>query len=213
MLRFLAVSGQIAWKALGRNRLRSGLTTLGVVIGELHTALGSDWDMFFGNFVAADVRQRTIESLSPTAPGQKVWRDMGVDVVVESTGLFTEREGASQHLTAGAKKVVISAPATDPDVTLVLGVNNEAYDAEQHHIISMASCTTGSVGPMAKILLDNFGLEAGFMTLTVAKRVRASAMSFWKSGPWNSLPTKRPPGARVANASSSARSNSASLRA
>jgi glyceraldehyde 3-phosphate dehydrogenase len=104
------------------------------------------------------------EVLSERDPTALAWADRGVDVVVESTGLFTDREGASQHLTAGAKKVVISAPATDPDVTLVLGVNDEAYDAEQHHIISMASCTTGSVGPMAKILLDNFGLEAGFMT-------------------------------------------------
>jgi glyceraldehyde 3-phosphate dehydrogenase len=92
------------------------------------------------------------------------WKDMGVDVVVESTGLFTDREGASQHLTAGATKVVISAPAADPDLTLVLGVNDDAYDPEQHHLISNASCTTNSVGPMAKILLDTFGLESGFMT-------------------------------------------------
>jgi glyceraldehyde 3-phosphate dehydrogenase len=92
------------------------------------------------------------------------WKDMGVDVVVESTGLFTDREGASQHLTAGASKVVISAPATDPDITIVLGVNDDQYDAEQHHLISNASCTTNSVGPMAKILLDTFGLESGFMT-------------------------------------------------
>ena len=92
------------------------------------------------------------------------WTDMGVDVVVESTGLFTDREGASQHLTAGASKVVISAPASDPDITIVLGVNDETYDAEQHHLISNASCTTNSVGPMAKILLDTFGLESGFMT-------------------------------------------------
>jgi glyceraldehyde 3-phosphate dehydrogenase len=92
------------------------------------------------------------------------WQEMGVDVVVESTGLFTDREGASQHLTAGASKVVISAPATDPDITIVLGVNDETYDPEQHHLISNASCTTNSVGPMAKILLDTFGLESGFMT-------------------------------------------------
>jgi glyceraldehyde 3-phosphate dehydrogenase len=92
------------------------------------------------------------------------WQEMGVGVVVESTGLFTDREGASQHLTAGASKVVISAPATDPDITIVLGVNDETYDREQHHLISNASCTTNSVGPMAKILLDTFGLESGFMT-------------------------------------------------
>jgi glyceraldehyde 3-phosphate dehydrogenase len=92
------------------------------------------------------------------------WKEMGVDVVVESTGLFTDREGASQHRTAGASKVVISAPASDPDITIVLGVNDEMYDPDKHHIISNASCTTNSVGPMAKILLDTFGLESGFMT-------------------------------------------------
>jgi glyceraldehyde 3-phosphate dehydrogenase len=102
--------------------------------------------------------------LSERDPSALGWGDRGVDVVVESTGLFTDREGASQHLAAGAKKVVISAPATDPDVTLVLGVNDEMYDPEQHNIISNASCTTNSVGPMAKILLDNFGIESGFMT-------------------------------------------------
>ena len=102
--------------------------------------------------------------LSERDPTALPWKDMGVDVVVESTGLFTDREGASQHLTAGADKVLISAPATDPDITIVLGVNDEKYDAEQHHIISNASCTTNCVAPMAKILLDSFGLEAGFMT-------------------------------------------------
>jgi glyceraldehyde 3-phosphate dehydrogenase len=92
------------------------------------------------------------------------WKEMGVEVAVESTGLFTDREGASQHLTAGASKVVISAPATDPDITIVLGVNDDKYDPDKHHLISNASCTTNSVGPMAKILLDTFGLESGFMT-------------------------------------------------
>jgi glyceraldehyde 3-phosphate dehydrogenase len=104
------------------------------------------------------------EVLSERDPTALPWADRGVDVVVESTGLFTDRDGASQHLTAGAKKVVISAPATDPDVTLVLGVNDEMYDPAQHNIISNASCTTNSVGPMAKILMDNFGIESGFMT-------------------------------------------------
>jgi glyceraldehyde 3-phosphate dehydrogenase (phosphorylating) len=106
----------------------------------------------------------SFEVLSERDPTALPWADRGVEVVVESTGLFTAREGAVQHLTAGANKVVISAPATDPDVTLVLGVNDEAYDPEQHHIISNASCTTNSVGPMAKILMDSFGLETGFMT-------------------------------------------------
>jgi glyceraldehyde 3-phosphate dehydrogenase len=97
-------------------------------------------------------------------PSDLPWKDMDVDVVVESTGLFTSREGAEQHLAAGAKKVVISAPATDPDITIVLGVNDDAYDKDAHHIISNASCTTNCVGPMAKLLLDTFGIESGFMT-------------------------------------------------
>ena len=97
-------------------------------------------------------------------PSELPWKDLGVDVVVESTGLFTAREGAEQHLAAGAKKVVISAPATDPDITIVLGVNDDAYDKDTHHIISNASCTTNCVGPMAKLLLDTFGIESGFMT-------------------------------------------------
>jgi glyceraldehyde 3-phosphate dehydrogenase len=97
-------------------------------------------------------------------PSKLPWKDLGVDVVVESTGLFTAREGAEQHLAAGAKKVLISAPATDPDITIVLGVNDDAYDAERHHIVSNASCTTNCVGPMAKLLLDTFGIESGFMT-------------------------------------------------
>ena len=84
--------------------------------------------------------------------------------MLESTGFFTKRDGAQKHLDAGAKKVVISAPATDPDVTLVLGVNDEAYDPEQHAIISNASCTTNCVAPMAKVLHDTFGIERGFMT-------------------------------------------------
>jgi glyceraldehyde 3-phosphate dehydrogenase len=104
---------------------------------------------------------RVLAERDPTA---LPWKEMEVDVVVESTGLFTNREGASQHLTAGADKVVISAPATDPDITIVLGVNDDAYDPEQHHVISNASCTTNSVGPMAKILRDNFGIDSGFMT-------------------------------------------------
>jgi len=102
--------------------------------------------------------------LAERDPKALPWGELGVDVVVESTGLFTAREGAEQHLEAGAKKVLISAPATDPDITVVMGVNDDKYDKDKHHIVSNASCTTGSVGPMAKLLLDNFGIEAGFMT-------------------------------------------------
>ena len=125
--------------------------------GRLHEAVEiSDGEISVGG--------KSFSVLAERDPSALPWRDMGVDVVVESTGLFTNREGASQHLTAGASKVVISAPATDPDITLVLGVNDDAYDADKHDIISNASCTTNSVGPMAKILLDNFGIKQGFMT-------------------------------------------------
>ncbi len=102
--------------------------------------------------------------LSERDPAALPWRDLGVDVVLESTGFFTDREGASKHLEAGARKVVISAPSPDPDLTIVLGVNDDQYDVERHDIVSNASCTTNSVGPMAKILLNNFGIESGFMT-------------------------------------------------
>ena len=97
-------------------------------------------------------------------PGALPWGDLGVDVVIESTGFFTDRDAAQKHLDAGAKKVIISAPATDPDVTLVLGVNDDAYDADRHAIISNASCTTNCVAPMAKVLDESFGIERGFMT-------------------------------------------------
>jgi glyceraldehyde 3-phosphate dehydrogenase len=97
-------------------------------------------------------------------PAAMPWRDLDVDIVVESTGFFTTREGAQKHLDAGAKKVVISAPATNPDITLALGVNDDRYDPEQHHIISNASCTTNCLGPMAKVLNDAFTIQQGFMT-------------------------------------------------
>jgi glyceraldehyde 3-phosphate dehydrogenase len=97
-------------------------------------------------------------------PGAIPWGDLGVDVVLESTGFFTKREGAQKHLDAGAKKVVISAPATDPDITLVLGVNDGEYDKDAHHIVSNASCTTNCVAPMAKVLHDTLTIEQGFMT-------------------------------------------------
>jgi glyceraldehyde 3-phosphate dehydrogenase len=106
----------------------------------------------------------TMKMFSERDPAALPWGDLGVDVVLESTGFFTNREGAQKHLDAGARKVVISAPATDPDVTVVLGVNDGDYDPEAHHIVSNASCTTNSVGPMAKILRDSFGIESGFMT-------------------------------------------------
>jgi glyceraldehyde 3-phosphate dehydrogenase len=102
--------------------------------------------------------------LSEKDPAALPWRDLGVDVVIESTGFFTGREGAGKHLEAGARKVIISAPATDPDITIVMGVNDDKYEPTNHHIISNASCTTNSVVPMAKVLMDSFGIRSGFMT-------------------------------------------------
>ena len=106
----------------------------------------------------------TLQMLSERDPGTLPWGDLGVDVVLESTGFFTDRDGAQKHLDAGAKKVVISAPATDPDFTVVLGVNDGEYDAGVHHIVSNASCTTNCVAPLAKVLDDLAGIESGFMT-------------------------------------------------
>jgi glyceraldehyde 3-phosphate dehydrogenase len=97
-------------------------------------------------------------------PAELPWADLGVDIVLESTGLFTARAQAEGHLTAGAKKVIISAPAKGEDVTIVLGVNEEMYDPDKHHVISNASCTTNCLAPVAKVLLNNFGIEYGLMT-------------------------------------------------
>jgi glyceraldehyde 3-phosphate dehydrogenase len=97
-------------------------------------------------------------------PAMLPWKDLGVYMAVESTGLFTNREAASKHLQAGAKKVLISAPAENPDVTIVLGVNDEMYDHEKHDILSNASCTTNCLAPVVKVLADNFGLEKALMT-------------------------------------------------
>ena len=105
-----------------------------------------------------------IRMLSERDPAALPWAELGVDVVLESTGFFTDRQGAQKHLDAGAKKVVISAPATDPDITVVLGVNDETYDPAAHDIVSNASCTTNCVAPMAKILHDLGEIESGFMT-------------------------------------------------
>jgi len=105
-----------------------------------------------------------VKILSERDPGALPWSDLGVDVVLESTGFFTDREGAQKHLDAGAKKVVISAPATDPDLTVVLGVNDDKYEPATHHIVSNASCTTNCVAPLAKVLHELGTIESGFMT-------------------------------------------------
>jgi glyceraldehyde 3-phosphate dehydrogenase len=105
-----------------------------------------------------------MKMLTEKDPAALPWGDLDVDVVLESTGIFTDREGASKHLAAGAKKVLISAPAKDPDVTLVLGVNDDAYDPGSHQIVSNASCTTNCVAPLAKVLHELGTIESGFMT-------------------------------------------------
>ena len=107
---------------------------------------------------------KKIKVLSVLDPQKLPWKAMKIDVVVESTGKFTEREGAQQHLDAGAKKVLISAPAKNPDITIVMGVNDKMYDKKKHHIVSNASCTTNCLAPIVKILHDNFRIKKGFMT-------------------------------------------------
>jgi glyceraldehyde 3-phosphate dehydrogenase len=105
-----------------------------------------------------------VKVLAERDPAQLGWGDLGVEVVVESTGRFTKRADAAKHLEAGAKKVIISAPASDEDITVVMGVNHEKYDAANHHVISNASCTTNCLAPFAKVLNDNFGIKRGMMT-------------------------------------------------
>jgi glyceraldehyde 3-phosphate dehydrogenase len=150
---------------------------------------------FKGTVEAGDgaivVDGRPIRVLSERDPAALPWGDLGADVVLESTGFFTDRR-AEAHLQAGARKVIISAPAKDPDVTIVLGVNDEVYDRESHQLISMASCTTNCLAPVARVLHDAFGIESGFMTTTHAytgdqrlhdmphsdlRRARAAALS------------------------------------
>jgi glyceraldehyde 3-phosphate dehydrogenase len=133
-----------------------------------------------------------IRVISEKDPAKLPWGDLGVDVVLECTGRFTNRDDAAKHLEAGAKKVIISAPAKDEDITIVLGVNHESYDAANHHVISNASCTTNCLAPVVKILLDEFGFRRGLMTTVHAytndqqildlphkdlRRARAAAMS------------------------------------
>jgi glyceraldehyde 3-phosphate dehydrogenase len=115
-----------------------------------------------GDGIRVDGKELRI--LNEKDPAALPWGDLGVEVVIESTGLFTKREDAEKHLEAGAKKVIISAPATDPDITVVLGVNFDSYDPDQHNIISNASCTTNCLAPVAKVLNDTVGIERGLMT-------------------------------------------------
>jgi len=112
------------------------------------------------------VNGKEIRLLSERNPADLPWGDLGVDIVIESTGLFRDRPNASKHLAAGAKKVIISAPARDPDITIVMGVNQEQYDPQAHNILSNASCTTNCIAPVMKVLSDEFGVEKALMTTT-----------------------------------------------
>jgi glyceraldehyde 3-phosphate dehydrogenase len=127
----------------------------------VHGRLGKEVKLSNGGF---SIDGTDVKLLSERDPGNLPWGDLGVDVVIESTGFFTKKADAEKHLAGGAKKVIISAPAKDEDVTIVMGVNHDNYDPANHNIISNASCTTNCVVPLAKVLQDNWGIEKGFMT-------------------------------------------------
>jgi glyceraldehyde 3-phosphate dehydrogenase len=155
------------------------------VLGNLDAAIATTSD---GISVDGD----EFKVLAIKDPAQLPWKDLGVDIVFESTGIFTKRDDAAKHLAAGAKKVIITAPATNPDVTLVLGVNDGAYDKSTHHVISNASCTTNCLAPLAKVVHESFGIKKAWMTTVHAytndqnlldlphkdkRRARAAALS------------------------------------
>lgn len=127
------------------------------VHGKLSHAISADRDQL-------QIGDYRIKVLAEKDPQQLPWNAIGVDVVIDSTGLFTKRELAAKHLEAGARRVIISAPAADADINIVLGVNDEQFDAQQHKVISMASCTTNSLAPVLKVLNDSFGIENAMVT-------------------------------------------------
>src|SRR5919112_1919894 len=133
-----------------------------------------------GNLV---VNGNAIKVLAERDPANLPWKDLGVDIVIESTGFFTKAAAAKKHIEAGAKKVLISAPASDEDITIVMGVNDGLYDPENHHIISNASCTTNCLGPLAKVVNEAFGIERGLMTTVHAY----TADQNLQDGPHNDL--------------------------
>jgi glyceraldehyde 3-phosphate dehydrogenase len=164
---------------IGRNILRAALGDKNidfVAVNDLTSAKTLahllKYDSILGNLDAsvkttADgiaVNQDEFKVLSVKDPAQLPWKDLGVDVVFESTGIFTARDGAAKHIGAGAKKVIITAPAKGPDVTVVMGVNDEKYDPSKHQIISNASCTTNCLAPLAKVIHQTFGIKKGWMT-------------------------------------------------
>ncbi len=164
---------------IGRNFMRSLTTTPSIEVVAINDITNAKtlahllkYDSTFGIFDAQveagedfiAVNGRKIPVFAIKTPEDLPWKKLAVDVVIESTGVFTKRPDAEKHLTAGAKKVIISAPATDPDLTVVLGVNDADYDKAKHHIVSNASCTTNCVAPLAKVLHDSFGILKGNMT-------------------------------------------------
>src|SRR5215208_4070197 len=164
---------------IGRNIMRAAMGDSGIDIVAVNDLTNADtlahllkYDSILGN-LNADISAKgdritvsgdEFQVLSTKDPAQLPWKALGVDVVFESTGIFTNRDGAAKHLAAGAKKVVITAPAKGPDLTVVLGVNENVYDPAKHHIISNASCTTNCLAPLAKVLHDTFGIKNAWMT-------------------------------------------------
>jgi glyceraldehyde 3-phosphate dehydrogenase len=164
---------------IGRNIMRAAMGDSNIDIVAVNDLTTTDtlahllkYDSILGNLKAdiaakgdrITVNQDEFQVLSIKDPAQLPWKDLGVDVVFESTGIFTDRDAAAKHVTAGAKKVVITAPAKKPDITIVLGVNDDKYDAARHTIISNASCTTNCLAPIAKVLHENFVIKKGWMT-------------------------------------------------
>ena len=147
----------VAVNDLTDNKTLAHLLKYDSILGRFPGEIGYDEQ----NIVVAG---KPIRALEERDPANLPWKDLGVDVVVESTGFFTKAADARKHLDGGAKKVIISAPATDDDITIVMGANHQLYDPEQHHIISNASCTTNCLAPLAKVLHDAFGIERGLMT-------------------------------------------------
>src|SRR6188474_2847360 len=164
---------------IGRNIMRAAMGDANfdfVAVNDLTNAATLahllKYDSILGNLKAdisasgdrIKVNTDEFQVLSVKDPAQLPWKDLGVDVVFESTGIFTDRDSAAKHLTAGAKKIVITAPAKKPDITVVVGVNSDKYDPAAHHIISNASCTTNCLAPVAKVLHESFGITKGWMT-------------------------------------------------
>jgi glyceraldehyde 3-phosphate dehydrogenase len=147
----------VAVNDLGDTATTAHLLKYDTILGRLKAEVTSTADTI-------TVNGKTIKVLAERDPAAIKWGELGVDIVIESTGIFTKAKDAGKHIAGGAKKVIISAPASDEDITIVMGVNQDKYDAASHHIISNASCTTNCVAPMAKVLLENFGIVKGLMT-------------------------------------------------